>query len=168
MRLSQAKIDLVVLYALHQRLEAALGATIACTIASKFKDLGLDIGEPRIQLALEQLSNRGEADFTKDWSLDRNNWKITRKGVLTIEDAIGASDSFISKLNLNGYAWLLSTEAKAHELKKLPKYNSSSVQTDNGMTAKNGFNWTKWGVILTGIGIVVAIIIAVVQHALSH
>ena len=92
----------------------------------------------------------------KDW------WDISDKGRDLARTLVAQRKSFMGKLHINGSVWLKSQEARkapvglkltTPHIDQILKSPSPAVPID----------WTKWGTIIGGVGIIVAIIIAVVQ-----
>jgi hypothetical protein len=117
--ISQPKIELAVLYKLHQHAEAGGEPIPPVDVAGLF---GIQISNRRIELALEELEQRGEVQRGYDrMYLDEGVWTISRVGLTRIDRALRVPVSFVARLNSETDAWLESDEAKSAVLKSLPK-----------------------------------------------
>lgn len=174
--LSQAKIDLAVLLKLFQHSEANGQAVRSSEICFLFKS---PLPARRVELALEALESRREAENHYHPLYPEGAWQISRSGIQTVENALRNPTTFIARLNSSGDLWLQSDEAKRVKLARNPRYpnsplrkfsfpESSEKQLDDGATvlptisiseqAHPPINWTKWGTIIGAIGLLVPII----------
>jgi arsenate reductase-like glutaredoxin family protein len=173
--LSQAKIDLAVLLKLFQHAESNGGAETPNEIWHLFTS---DLSLRRVEVALQTLEARGEVErkYHPHYS-EEGLWQISREGIRTVEKALRNPTTFIARLNANDEGWLASEEAIGAVLNKNTRYQEPIV-LDGGNAAgllqgnhtlplaphaQASINWTKWGTIFAGVGIVVTILIAVLS-----
>ncbi|MFL6843856.1 MAG: hypothetical protein ACJ8ER_03115 [Allosphingosinicella sp.] len=123
MSLSQAKIDLAVLYKLHQHAEAGGGEITPADVMRLFN---VKVSLRRVELALAELYAKGdiEREYHPFYS-EEGLWQISRDGMARVDRALKVPTSFIARLHANRDAWLDSEEASKAVLKKL-----SSGETD--------------------------------------
>jgi len=156
---------------LFQHSEAGGSAETPLEIAHLFQT---NISVRRIELALETLESRGEVDreYHPHYA-DEGLWQISRDGLRTVENALRLPNSFVARLNVGGDSWLESDEAQNAQLSKNQRYESSSIQRppfpvpeatpehseSEPTTDRSSIDWTKWGTILTALGIVVGIVL---------
>ncbi|RYG87596.1 MAG: hypothetical protein EON59_06975 [Alphaproteobacteria bacterium] len=165
--LSQAKIDLAILYKLHAFAEHDWEAPTPAHLAETFENFPLAVR--RVEVALSELESKGYAESFADPDAGVYRWRITREGLGVVDRALRVPASFIARLATNGSSWLSSVDAQKAVLKKLSDADKP-VEPDppRGATLPTqmrsaSVNWTKWGTILGGVGIVVTILIAVIS-----
>ena len=161
MSLSQPKIDLAVLYKLHQHAEAGEDAIPPVDVSRLFQ---IDIPVRRIELALEALQAKGDVERKYEhFYLDEGAWDISRDGMMKIDRALRVPTSFIARLHQNGDHWLESEEAQKAVLKRLSEPSAgsetSTIVLENPISLPHSrqVDWTMWGTLLTAAGIVVAV-----------
>ncbi len=188
MSLSQAKIDLAVLYKLHRHADANGGAITANDVHSLFQ---FQIPQRRVALALEELEKKQYVEKVyHPLYHEVGLWEISRRGIGKVDQAITVANSFLGKLHRNGEAWLQSDEAVGHELKKGQTMddkdevlNQAFEEADRAremeegtfslplppeaevssaiveVEQKNPIDWPKWGSIAGVIGVPLAILL---------
>ena len=122
MKLSQQKIDLAVLHALHKHAEKNGTGMTTDDVAVSFD---IDVPYRRVEIALGQLCERGDAERSPAVR-GTVKWQISRAGIETVDRAIKVPTSFIGRLHANGDTWLESDEAQNAVLKKLPIAESAA------------------------------------------
>ncbi|TSB04567.1 hypothetical protein [Sphingorhabdus contaminans] len=138
-------------YSKHQLLEAER--------RSKNTKIG-PVSKARVDAALDDLIGRGHV--CED-DLDENAevlFKITKKGIFWIEDwhrVEKVNGGFLFHRRRDGQIFVDSTYNEVVQR----KLKSAAVQVDSIKNADAHF-WTKWGAILTGISIFVAIVLAAI------
>lgn len=171
MSLSQAKIDLAVLYKLHEHAEAGGEAIPPREVVHLFD---VHVSTRRVELALEELSAKGdiEREYHPHYS-DEGLWQVSREGLAKVDRALRVPSSFIARLQESGDRWLESDEAKQAVLKRLtdPMSSTSStvvpiasvptvkLDTVIALPSNLSVDWTKWGTILAGVGVLVTVIL---------
>lgn len=115
--ISQPKIDLVVLYKLHQHAEGGGEPLPPVDIQGLFE---IAVPLRRVELALEELERRGEVErrYVR-LHLDEGAWAISREGLARVDRALRVPSSFLARLHEAGDVWLESEEAESAILKKL-------------------------------------------------
>ena len=116
MPVSQPKIELAVLYKLHQHAEAD-GEAITPRDVSGLFDVA--IANRRVELALNELETRDDVErvYHPHYS-DEGLWQISREGMAKVDRALRVPASFIARLHSNGDIWLDSEEAESAVLQK--------------------------------------------------
>jgi hypothetical protein len=163
LNLSQAKIDLAVLYKLHQHAEAGGDAIPPNEILRLF---GVHIPIRRLELALEELYAKGdvEREYHPFYS-DEGLWQVSRDGLARVDRAIRVPASFIGRLHQNGDNWLETEEAEKSVLQKLAAPEAAApvpiVKLDKviDLPSSRSIDWTKWGTILGALSIVVTVLL---------
>ena len=116
--LSPRKIELAVMFKLHQLAEAD---EEAITIAEAQELFGSEftLSRRRVEFALEELERRHEVirDYDR-YAEDERCWKISRLGMETVDRAMRVPTSFIARLAKVGDDWLNSEEAHSAILQK--------------------------------------------------
>jgi hypothetical protein len=171
--LSQAKIDLSVLYKLHQHAEAGGGAITPGDVAALFR---INLSLRRIEVSLRELTKRGEVEeeyhpFYRDEGL----WQISRDGLMKVDRALRVPQSFMARLHSNGDQWLESEEAAQSVLNKLPSKAGAALPEVHASVSsreviiptfdplrpisgeQRSINWTMWGAIAAILAIPTAI-----------
>ena len=172
--LSQPKIDLAVLYKLHQHADGGGEAITPDDVSALFAG---HFPLRRVQVALDELGRNGEVEREyHPFYSDEGLWQISRDGMRTVDRALAVPASFIARLHANGDHWLVSDEANDAILNKKTSLKttgqslvspvSSNKKIDAIPTSQNAsdvshspVDWTKWGTILTAVGLVVTIVI---------
>jgi hypothetical protein len=168
---SQVKVDLAVLYKLHQHAESGGGPITPGDLLRLFD---VHIPARRIELALEGLEAKRDVErHNHEFTIDGGFWKISREGMAKVDRALRVSTSFIGRLHANSDSWLESDEAKKAILKKLdPERVSSPATAKLGeippaasvrSIGHRGIDWTKWGTILAAVGIAVSVLLWVLS-----
>jgi hypothetical protein len=157
--LSQPKIDLAVLYKLRQQAEAGGGALPPADVTRLFE---IEIPLRRVELALEALDAKGDIERDLHEFYPKGAWEISRDGMMIVDRALRVPSSFICRLHQNGDHWLESEEAQKAVLKRLSEpsaANEASIILGNPLSLPRTrqVDWTMWGTLLTGVGIVVAV-----------
>ena len=178
MSISQGKIDLAVLYKMFEDAEKDGSWVTRHHIKALFS---IDIPMRRVEAATEKLFADGEIVRDYDpYNLEESRWQLSRDGIDIVERALRVPNSFIARLASYGDGWLETDEAKTAKLnKRAPRVNADTIPVVNGaeqvidanthvfppipdlpwwQSWRRDIDWTKWGTILTGIGLVVAII----------
>ena len=163
MSLSQPKVDLAVLYRLHQHAEAG-GEAIPPDDIMRLFNVHMPIR--RVQLALSELCAKGdiEEEYHPFYS-EVGLWQISRDGMSRVDRALKVPTSFIGRLHQHGDSWLESDEAAQAVLKKLsasePKAEVPTVVLDGAVSlpAERQIDWGKWGAIAGLVAIPLAIIL---------
>ncbi|HEY0310855.1 MAG TPA: hypothetical protein VGC56_00020 [Allosphingosinicella sp.] len=161
MSLSQSKIDLAVLYKLHQHADQGGGGIPPGEITYLFEPA---MPLRRIELALRELLKIGdvEQEYHPHY-LEEGLWQVSREGIAKVDRALRVPASFIARLHVNGDHWLESEEARQAVLKKLPPVASIKAEPDVTMTApftpghERSVDWTKWGAVAAWLALPVAI-----------
>jgi hypothetical protein len=126
--ISQAKVDLAVLWKLYQHSENG-GESITPNDVQRL--FTINMSPRRIELALNQLESEGSVDKEyHPYHFEEGLWAVSRKGLVTVERAIRVPTSFIGRLAANGDTWLESEEAQNAVLKKLPAAGSTAPAND--------------------------------------
>jgi hypothetical protein len=116
--LSPRKIELAVMFKLHQLAEAD---EEAITIAEAQELFGSEftLSRRRVEFALEELERRHEIirDYDR-YAEDERCWKISRLGMETVDRALRVPTTFIARLAKVGDDWLNSEEAHSATLQK--------------------------------------------------
>ena len=182
--LSQRKIELAVLYKLDLFAEEKGDRPTPGMVSGSFKDVQISLR--RVEVTLDELFVRGEAESYPDPQFGFYRWQITRAGFEVVDRALRVPTTFIARLAKNGDAWLESSEAEKAILKKLPDRegtarpepaqpggpgttppihitNTFAPQNSNDLTLRAGkppIQWATWTnalvALLVGAGVIVA------------
>jgi hypothetical protein len=93
-------------------------------------------------------------------------WSLTHEGHELAFRLVSKPNSFMARLQQHGLPWLRESEAaKAQMTPVFRRYEVDTILNDDTGTPNEvvPFNWTKWGTILAGLSIAVAIGIAVLS-----
>ena len=164
MTLSQKKIDLAVLYKLHQHAEQGGGDQTSADVARLFK---ARVPFRRVEVALQELEKSGdvENEYHPFYTDEGGLWQISREGMARVDRALRVPTSFIARLHSNTDVWLESEEAEKAVLKKLsdaqPRPEVPVVVLDKVISrpAERHIDWGKWGAIAGLAAIPLAIIL---------
>jgi hypothetical protein len=163
MSLSQPKIDLAVLYKLHQHAEAGGEAIPPAAVLRLFQ---IEVPLRRVELALDALEAKQDVERKYDhFYLNERAWEISHDGMMKVDRAIRVPASFIGRLHQNGDHWLETEEAQKAVLKKLPdpqaQIGASTVVLDRVIALPHSrqIDWTKWGTILAAVGIILTVVL---------
>jgi len=133
--LDQDSIEGSLLCILYEKVNGRNHFTTVEQVAANFRP---PLTGERVQIGFDALVERGVADLDAP---GLGGYKINKTGIDWVEEefAIGA-------------------DGEIHQFRRRRRGNPLPSKT----SASRGINWTKWGTILTGAGIIVAIIIAVI------
>lgn len=121
MNLSQAKIDLAVLYKLHQSAEHGGGPITPEDVQAEFQ---CDVPLRRDELGLQTLATKLDVEREDHpYHLKEGLSQISRAGLERVDRALRVSSSFIGRLHANGDGWIESDEANIAVLKNLAPHS---------------------------------------------
>jgi hypothetical protein len=117
--LSQAKVDLAVLYWLWDLAEHDAEAPTPIDLTHMFPNELFSIR--RVEVALGELESRGHVESVPDPEAGVYRWQITRDGFGVVDRALRVPTSFIARIASNGATWLESEDAQNAVLKPLAR-----------------------------------------------